>query len=168
MYKTRYTRLTPAEPPLARYLLVVQKVGMRTRTRSQPPLVAKVAPAEEGAMSPPKQAGSVARRSASCSRSQGDGGGLYAIPLLHEEPLGRGGRVRQRRDSGHQRSADRAVLNILENPLVKRTRMLESFAWLWRRGGTQARTLPPQRTFRRCYEGLWRRRYQQHPGDFPC
>ena len=48
-------------------------------------------------MSPLEQADTFGRGSASCSRSRGDGGGIYPIPLLHEEPLGRGGRVRQER-----------------------------------------------------------------------
>ena len=70
-----------------------------TRTRTQPPLMAKVAAAkgrgERGGMTPLEQAESVGRGSA--SRPRGDGGGLYPIPLLHEEPPGRSGRVRQRR-----------------------------------------------------------------------
>ena len=51
-------------------------------------------------MSSLEQAESVGRGYASCSWSRGVGGGLYPVPLLHEEPLIGGGGVRQRRESG--------------------------------------------------------------------
>ena len=57
----------------------------------QPPLEAKKA-AAGGEMHPLESAESFGRGSAACNRPP--------IPLLHEEPLGRGGRVRQRRGSG--------------------------------------------------------------------
>ena len=50
-----------------------------------------------GVQNEPSRAGRIGcRGSTFCSRPQGDGGGLCRILLLHEEPLGRGGRVRQR------------------------------------------------------------------------
>ena len=61
-------------------------------------------------------------------RQRSDGGGLYPIPLLHEEPVGRGGRVRQRRGSrcAKIRATHEALTalkqfskDILENPLIK-------------------------------------------------
>ena len=58
-----------------------------------------MASAGERELSTLEQAESVGRGSASCSRPWGDGGGFDPILLLHEEPLGRGGRVRQRRGS---------------------------------------------------------------------
>ena len=65
--KARCTQLAPMEPPPARHLLEVQTTGMQTRTRIQPPLVAKVAAARRrGEMSPLEQAESVGRGSVSC------------------------------------------------------------------------------------------------------
>ena len=74
-------------------------LGFRRREcRQEPgfnPACGKGDRGENRQMKPLEQAGSVGRGSASCSQPRG-GGGLCSIPLLYEEPLGRGGRVRMR------------------------------------------------------------------------
>ena len=110
-------------------------------------------------MSPLEQADTFGRGSASCSRTRGDGGGLYPIPLLHEEPLGRGGRVQERAFTLF-RIAHEALTALISLAGFKwhpeePKRRYERVAWLWRSAGAQARTLLLRRKqpFRRCSEG---------------
>ena len=147
------------------------KRGAHGSQPAEPPLASTcwvASPRREGELSPLEQAGSVGRGPASCSRLRGDGGGLYPIPPLQGEPSGRGGWVRQR---GGSRCAKIGVSNeavtaavslevhrdILENLLFKCRRRYGRVAWLWRRGGAQARTLLARRKqpSRRCSEGCW-------------
>ena len=107
-------------------------------------------------MKPLEQAGSVGCGSTSCSQPRG-GGGLCSIPLLYEEPLGRGGRVRKSSSRfAMTRVANEALTapgftGYLENLLIMCRRTFERSlgASRWRPANAPLRKQPS----RRCSEG---------------